>query len=135
MKSPASHAEICLTVSSRRNSKAPIAIRHESHFGERVVRCFAQRPPDLWRLFERTAAGSPSAEALTADGRSWSYAQLAQEAAGVAAGLAEAGVRAGDRVAMLVGNRAEFVHALLGILRHASFLKVLGSYPAARNTG
>ncbi|MCL4804670.1 MAG: prephenate dehydratase [Anaerolineae bacterium] len=25
--------------------------------------------------------------------------------------------------------------ALLGILRHASFLKVLGSYPAARNTG
>lgn len=102
-------------------------IRHESHFGDRVVRCFARRAPDLWRLFERAVAAAPGAQALVADGRGWTYAQLEREATRVAAGLAEIGVSPGDRVAMLVGNRAEFVLALLGILRLGAIAVPMGT--------
>lgn len=104
-----------------------IEIRHESHFGDRVVRCFAQRAPDLWRLFERAAVAAPASQALVAEGRSWTYAQLEREAARVAAGLAGVGVKPGDRVAMLVGNRAEFVLALLGILRLGAIAVPMGT--------
>jgi len=53
-----------------------IRIRHESHFGDRVVRCFAERAKSLWNLFAATVQRAPDAEALV-DGESrWTYAQL-----------------------------------------------------------
>jgi len=104
-----------------------ITIRHEAHFGERVVRCFAERAPHLWAMFEESALAFAQADALVADGRAWSYAQLAGEAERVAAGLARAGIRAGDRVALLVGNRPEFVFALLGILRLGAIAVPMGT--------
>jgi crotonobetaine/carnitine-CoA ligase len=43
------------------------------------------------------------------------YAQLYEEAAGLAAGLAELGVRRGDHVAVLMGNSLDFVRTWFGI--------------------
>jgi crotonobetaine/carnitine-CoA ligase len=51
---------------------------------------------------------------LVAGEVSWSFADAPRIAAGRAAALAEAGVVAGDRVAILCGNRAEFLEVFLG---------------------
>ena len=106
---------------------ASITIRHEPHFGDRVVRCFADRAPHLWGLFERSARATPAADALVAHGRTWSYAELAQEARRACGGLRQAGILPGDRVAMLVGNRPEYVFALLGILRLGAIAVPMGT--------
>ena len=104
-----------------------IRIRHESHFGDRVVRCFAERAKSLWDLFAAAVQRAPDAEALVDGQARWSYAQLAREANRVAAGLHGQGVQPGDRVAMLVGNRAEFVHAFLGIIRAGAIAVPMGT--------
>ncbi len=105
----------------------PPAIRHETHFRDRVVRCYAERLDNVHALFARALAQSPDADALVFEGRRWSYRALDEEAARVAGGLAELGVGAGDRVAMLVGNRPEFVFALLGTLRLGAIAVPMGT--------
>ncbi len=57
----------------------------------------------------RQAAERPGAVAVVADGASWSYGDLHARAAGLAAGLAQAGLRAGDRIGMLAANSAQSV--------------------------
>ena len=104
-----------------------IAIRHEAHFGDRVVRCFAQRAPHLWALFEQSARAAPGDEALVDGERRFTYAALEREAERAAAGLAKAGVRAGERVALLVGNRAEFAIALLAAIRLGAIAVPMGT--------
>ncbi|MQY18681.1 class I adenylate-forming enzyme family protein [Nocardia macrotermitis] len=53
--------------------------------------------------------------ALVFEDREYSRGELDRLAAGLAAELAERGVRAGDRVALMSGNRPEFVVAVLGL--------------------
>jgi acyl-CoA synthetase (AMP-forming)/AMP-acid ligase II len=96
---------------------ASVEIRTERHFGERVVRCFADRPASLQEAFARACAARPDAEALVCGEERLSYAQLAKRAARVAAGLAAPGIKAPDRVGLMLGNRIEFATTLLGILR------------------
>jgi O-succinylbenzoic acid--CoA ligase len=109
------------------NLPASITIRHESHFGDRVVRCFAERAPDVWSLFAASARAHPDAEALVDRDRRWTFSELQAEAGRVAGGLARLGVAPGDRVAMLAGNRAEFVLTLLGILRLGAIAVPMGT--------
>jgi len=106
---------------------SPLPIRHEAHFGDRVVRCFADRAPSLWRLFAASAAAAPDALALVDGERRWRFRDLADEAGRVAAGLAGLGVAPGDRIGLLVGNRAEFVLALLGALRLGAVAVPMGT--------
>ena len=39
-------------------------IRHEAHFGDRVVRCFAERPRSLFEVFTDAVERNPGGEAL-----------------------------------------------------------------------
>src|SRR5687767_5998324 len=96
---------------------ASVEIRTERHFLDREVRCFAKRPSNVWEAFARACRANPDAEALVCGQERLTYAQLAKRAARVSAKLAAHGVGAGDRVAMLLGNRVEFATTLLGILR------------------
>ena len=50
--------------------------------------------------------------ALTFEGRSWTYAEVADEVQHYAAALIEAGVGKGSRVAIMMGTRPEFVFLL-----------------------
>jgi fatty-acyl-CoA synthase len=59
----------------------------------------------------------PEATALVFEGRRVSFAELDRRSAALAAALAERGVGRGDRVAMLMYNRVEFVEAFLAIQR------------------
>ena len=103
------------------------AMRHERHFGSRVVRCFADRPATVGALFDAALADGPAREALVADGQRLDYATLSARADAAAAGLAALGVAAGDRVALLLVNRAEFVVAFLALLRLGAIAVPLGT--------
>jgi long-chain acyl-CoA synthetase len=74
------------------------------------------------RLFARTLAQRPDALALrwrAADGATWeqwTWAEYADRATRLAAGLAELGVGRGDRVALIMRNRPEFHVTDLAVL-------------------
>ena len=91
--------------------------RHETHFGDRIVRCFAERPPSLHAMLERSVRERPDADAVVFEGARWSYRELDERVGRLAGGLAAAGVAAGDRVALLLSNRPEFLVALYAAQR------------------
>lgn len=73
---------------------------------------------DVADLVEAAAAQSPDKLAIVeAGGRSLTWAQLDDEVGRVATGLGAAGIVAGHRVMVAMGNRIEFVTTYLGILR------------------
>lgn len=51
---------------------------------------------------------------VTLDGRTWTFAEAVAMAASQASTFADAGIRRGDRIAILCGNSAEFVATFLG---------------------
>jgi crotonobetaine/carnitine-CoA ligase len=71
---------------------------------ERVVPVLLERQAD--RFGDRSLFVTGSAR--------WSYRDAVHVAAGYGAALLDAGIRAGDRVALLCSNRAEFMQAFLG---------------------
>ena len=56
-----------------------------------------------------------------------SWREVAQASAQIAAGLRKAGVQSGDRVALLLGNRIEFVLALFGAAHLGAVTVLLGT--------
>lgn len=94
------------------------ALRDEAHFGDRRVRCYADRPRRLHTLLEQAVARAGDFDALVAaDGTRLTWCELDARAAQLAAGLWSLGLRPGDRVLMLLGNRPSFVIALFAITR------------------
>src|SRR6185369_16130701 len=102
-------------------------MRAEALYGDRIVRCFAERPAGLAAMFARSRAARPDADAVVADGARWSYAQADAEAARIAAGLAALGVGARDRVVLLLGNRPEFLFVLLAVQRLGAIAVPVGT--------
>ena len=78
-------------------------------------------------LLDEMAARHPEREAVVDGRRRWSYGELREQAQTVAAGLWAVGVRPGDRVAILMGNRAEWLSGYFAILG-------LGATAVALNT-
>ena len=73
---------------------------------------------DLATLVAGAAEERPEALAVVeAGGRSVTWAELEDEVGRIATGLGAAGVVAGHRVLLAVGNRLEFVTTYLGVLR------------------
>ena len=104
-----------------------IATRREAHFGDRVVRCFAERETDVYRVFERAVARRPEAEALVGASVRMTYGELNGYVERVAAGLHRLGLAAGERVGVLLGNRPEFVIAILAALRLGAIAVPIGT--------
>ncbi|MGH3348339.1 MAG: AMP-binding protein, partial [Nocardioides sp.] len=73
--------------------------------------------PDVSALVGRAAAERPDATALVAGEHRLTWAELEDQVARVATGIGAAGVVAGQRVLVALGNRVEFVTAYLGTLR------------------
>lgn len=93
------------------------AIRQESHYGDRVVACFAERPSSLHAMLEEAVRRNPDGDALVCGTERLSYRALLQKSGAAAAGMAARGVGSGDRVALLLGNRIEFVIVLFAAAR------------------
>ena len=79
------------------------AMRQEAHFGDRVVTCFQHRPHSLYALLQQAFKSNPAGEALVCGSERLSYAELVKQSSQLATGLARRGIKAGDRVAMLLG--------------------------------
>jgi long-chain acyl-CoA synthetase len=90
------------------------AMRLEARFGDRVVPVFCDRPQSIWAMVSDAASKNPDGEALVCGIRRMSWREVAQQSARIAAGLRKLGLQRGDRVALLLGNRIEFVLALFG---------------------
>ncbi len=90
-------------------------LRREAHFDSRLVRCFASRPPGIVSLLRDAAERHPQLEALVDGTQRWTWRQLKDASVRIATGLQRMGVVRGDRVALLITNRAEFVLAFYAI--------------------
>ncbi len=93
------------------------ATRIEAHYGDRLVRCFADRPAHLGALLEAAFSARPDALALASGARRISYGELDAASRRVAAGYAAASIAAGERIALYTGNCVEFVVAALAAWR------------------
>jgi malonyl-CoA/methylmalonyl-CoA synthetase len=72
---------------------------------------------DLWAISVGRGEGRVALEVGGEAGGRWSYGELFAAAERVAGEMAGHGVGAGDRVALLLGNRVELVVAFLAVLR------------------
>ena len=99
-------------------------MRLEARFGDRVVPAFCTRPASIWAMIAEAAAGNPDGEALVCGERRLCWREVAQQSAGIAAGFHKLGLRSGDRVAVLLGNRIEFALTLFAAA-HAGLVTVL----------
>lgn len=71
-------------------------------------------------MLRRLAATSPDSPAVTMDGRTRTFADLHSRSSQVAHLLAERGVRAGDRIAVLDRNAPSFYDVLFGVAKLAA---------------
>ncbi|NBX56582.1 MAG: long-chain fatty acid--CoA ligase, partial [Betaproteobacteria bacterium] len=90
----------------------------ETHFaGSRQLRCFPDRPRSLHALLANAVARNPQGMALVCEDTRLSYQSLDHQVGRLAAGWRALGVKAGDRIALLLSNRVEFVLSLLAATR------------------
>ncbi|MFN3565848.1 MAG: long-chain fatty acid--CoA ligase, partial [Burkholderiaceae bacterium] len=80
---------------SWRESSPPT--RAEAHFGDRIVRCFAQRPRDVNAMFAEAVARNGEGEALVDGAERLAWRALEDVVARAAAGHARRGMGRGDR--------------------------------------
>src|SRR5262245_34810145 len=92
-------------------------LRHETHYGDRVVRCFAQRPATIDAMFRDAVARAPQRDALVLGSARISYRALDETVQAIAGNLRQRGFRKGDRLALLLGNCLEFITAVLACAR------------------
>lgn len=92
-------------------------LRYEAHHDDRVVRCFAERPSDVDQILREAIEACPSGDAIVDGNRRFTYGELDHVVNEVAVGLVECGVQSGDRVALLLNNRAEFVFVFFAVMR------------------
>ena len=102
------------------------ALRLEALYGDRLVPCYADRPRNLDAMLRASVAARGDAPALEDGEATVTYRQLDCLADRVATGLLARQVKAGDRVALFVGNRTEFVVLLAGIWRLGAIAVPIG---------
>ena len=103
------------------------ALRLERHYGDREFSCFSERWPDLNAMVNEVVRVHGGREAVVGDGRRLTYRGLADLASNAAGHLARRGVKAGDRVALLLGNCPEFLIFLLACFRLGATAVPLGT--------
>ncbi len=103
------------------------ATRMEAHYGDRVVRCFADRPGSFHSLLAAAVSAHGEREALVCGGERLSWRELDDRVARVAGALAAGGIGRGDRVALFLSNRPAFVIALFATQRLGAIAVPIGT--------
>jgi O-succinylbenzoic acid--CoA ligase len=92
-------------------------IRREVHYGARLLPSFAERPASVDAMLRNAVAADPANLAIVDGDRRITYDALDGAVARVAGNLARRGIGHGDRVAIVLGNRAAFVELCLACAR------------------
>ena len=79
-----------------------------------LCRQFAPAARTVPAMLERQAERHRDKPLVSAGGETWSYAQAREQAARFAATLQAAGIKRGDRVALICSNRLDFLRVFLG---------------------
>jgi len=87
------------------------------HFGDRVVRCFPDRPANLDAMLRQTVARYPDNEALVFEQRRLTYRELDALVDAVAVRFHAAGLQVGERIAVYMSNSIELIVAYFAALR------------------
>jgi acyl-CoA synthetase (AMP-forming)/AMP-acid ligase II len=99
-------------------------MRLEARFGDRLVPAFVERPASIWAMIADAAAKNPDGEAIVCGEKRLSWREVVAQSADISAGFAKLGLVPGDRVAVLLGNRIEFVLTMFAAA-HAGLVTVL----------
>lgn len=91
--------------------------RKESHYGDRVIDCFVERPLSLQDMVDRALAERGDHEALVFEDKRLTWRELVRQSGAVATGLQKLGLSKGDRVVLHVGNCVEVVIAMYAVAR------------------
>lgn len=91
--------------------------RRESLFGSRVVPCYEDRPNDCTELLANSVERNPTGEAIVCEDVRVTYSQFEELVTNAYADLQKNGMGAGDRVACLMENSAEYVVYVFAILK------------------
>jgi len=86
-------------------------------------------------LLDEMARRFPTREFLVDGERRWTYAGFREEARALAKGLMRLGVRPGDKLALLMGNRAEWLLAAFAALAAGATLVAVNTWFRARELG
>lgn len=92
-------------------------LRTERHYGDRLVRCFADRPENAYDLLRDAVALNPDGEAIVCGHERLTYREFDAAVERCGSGLEAAGISKGDRVAMLLGNGIPFPVVMFAALR------------------
>ncbi|MFC4594522.1 class I adenylate-forming enzyme family protein [Sphingobium tyrosinilyticum] len=91
-------------------------IRHEMHFG-RMVRCHTNRAPTVHALLRSAAEHAPERVAVVAGDLRLTYEELGDKVERIASAWVARDISKGDRLAILIGNRPEFLFTILAAAR------------------
>ena len=105
-------------------SIAPMQL--QARFGDRVVPVFCARPNNVWAMISDAASRHPDHEALVCGDTRMNWREVVQRSEAIAAGFHRLGLRSGDRVAVLLGNRIEFVLTLFAAAHAGRVLELAG---------
>ncbi len=107
------------------------AIQEELHFDGRRIRCFAERPASVYALLSDAAARCPDGEALIDGDLRLRWHEVQAQVEELANGLAAAGLRPGERVALVLGNSASFVIITFALARLGVIAVPIGTRSSA----
>lgn len=94
-----------------------LKLQNERLFGDRLVKCFAERPRSVDVMLRNAVAKNPAGEAIVDGSDRVSYQALDAIVDRIAANLASLGVVKGDRIALLLRNSATFIDLVLAAAR------------------
>jgi long-chain acyl-CoA synthetase len=103
------------------------AMRLEQRFGDRVVLAFCERPGNVWDMVASAASKYPEREALICGTTRLTWAEVVERSQRIAAGFQKLGLKRGDRVALLLGNRIEFPLILFAAAHQGLVTVLLGT--------
>jgi fatty-acyl-CoA synthase len=86
-------------------------------------------------LLDELAARFPAREALVGEGHRYTYATLRDEVRAFAKGLHALGIRKGDMVAILMGNKPEWIIADLAICSLGAIMVAINTWVTSRELG
>jgi acyl-CoA synthetase (AMP-forming)/AMP-acid ligase II len=104
----------------------PFPTRREHHYGGRLITCFANRPAGIDAMFRDAVRRAPDRCALVCGEQRLAYRELESQVEALAANLARRGFSKGDRLALLAGNRPEFLVAVLAAVRAGLIIVPIG---------
>src|SRR5439155_1480722 len=129
LRSRSASAQNARRASSASSKRSTPRRTRESSRGSSVAPPKSRTVPDL---IDELAARLPEREALIGSGRRYTYRELRDEVRRLARGLHALGVRRGDKVAILMGNRPEWLIADFAITLLGAVMVAVNTWATAR---